>query len=83
FLIKGEDGKPVFDADALTHAARLAMVCADLNVERGGFPIEEIAEGTYKYRTTGIGFANVGGSLMALGVPYDSDEGRWIASQLC
>ena len=45
------------------------MVCADLNVERGGFPIEEIAEGTYKYRTTGIGFANVGGSLMALGVP--------------
>ena len=38
-----------------------------LNVERGGFPIEEIAEGTYKYRTTGIGFANVGGSLMALG----------------
>ena len=29
FLIKGEDGKPVFDADALTHAARLAMVCAD------------------------------------------------------
>ena len=59
------------------------MVCADLNVERGGFPIEEIAEGTYKYRTTGIGFANVGGSLMALGVPYDSDEGRWIASQLC
>ena len=53
FLIKGEDGKPVFDADALTHAARLAMVCADLNVERGGFPIEEIAEGTYKYRTTG------------------------------
>lgn len=28
------------------------MVCADLNVERGGFPIEEIAEGTYKYRTT-------------------------------
>lgn len=83
FLTRGEDGKPVFDADALTHAARLAMVCADLNVERGGFPIEEIAEGTYKYRTTGIGFANVGGSLMALGVPYDSDEGRWIASQLC
>lgn len=83
FLTKGDDGKPVFDADALIHAARLAMVCADLNIERGGFPIEEIAEGTYKYRTTGIGFANVGGSLMALGVPYDSDEGRWIASQLC
>lgn len=82
FLTKTEDG-PHFDADALVHAARLAMICADLNVERGGFPIPEIAEGTYKFRTTGIGFANVGGALMALGVPYDSDEGRWIASQLC
>lgn len=82
-FLQNIDGAPVFDADALVHAARLAMVCADLNIERGGFPIPEIAEGTYRFRTTGIGFANVGGALMALGVPYDSDEGRWIASQLC
>lgn len=41
FLTKDEDGKPVFDADALTHAARLAMVCADLNVERGGFRLKK------------------------------------------
>lgn len=83
FLKRAEDGTPSFDADALQHAARIAMVCADLNIERGGFPIPEIAEGTYRYRTTGIGYANVGGALMSLGVPYDSDEGRWIASQLC
>ncbi len=83
FLKKDADGRPSFDADALQHAARLAMVCADLNIERGGFPIPEIAEGTYRFRTTGIGYANVGGALMSLGVPYDSDEGRWIASQLC
>lgn len=83
FLAKDKDGAVFFNADALVHAARLAMVCADLNIERGGFPIKEIAEGTYRFRTTGIGYANVGGALMALGVPYDSDEGRWIASQLC
>ncbi len=71
-----------FDPDLLCHLARLAMVCADLNIERGGFPIPEIASGTRKYRTTGIGYANVGGALMALGIPYDSDEGRWVASQL-
>lgn len=82
FLNKTEDGME-FDPEALTHAARLAMVCADLNVERGGFPIPEISVGTYRFRTTGIGYANLGGSLMALGVPYDSDEGRWIAAQLC
>ncbi len=83
FLQRDESGRPIFDGEALVHAARLAMICADLNVEHGGFPIPEIAEGTYRFRTTGIGFANVGGALMAIGVPYDSDEGRWIASQLC
>ncbi len=71
-----------FDPELLVHMCRLAMVCADLNVERGGFPIPEIAAGTRAYRTTGIGYANVGGALMALGIPYDSDEGRWVASQL-
>lgn len=71
-----------FDADLLVHLARLAMICADLNIERGGFPIPDIAAGTRRYRTTGVGYANVGGALMALGIPYDSDEGRWVASQL-
>ena len=83
FLRRDAQGDATFDADALQHAVRLAMVCADLNIERGGFPIPEIAEGTYRFRTTGIGYANVGGALMSLGVPYDSDEGRWIAGQLC
>lgn len=82
FLNQGKNGVE-FDAEAIVHAARLAMICADLNIERGGFPIPEIADGTYRFRTTGIGYANLGGSLMALGVPYDSDEGRWIAAQLC
>ncbi len=71
-----------FDPDLLVHMARLAMVCADLNIERGGFPIPEIARGTRTYRTTGVGYANVGGALMALGLPYDSDEGRWVAGQI-
>ena len=82
-FLKTTDKGIEFDASELVHAARLAMVCADLNIERGGFPIPEIAMGTYRFRTTGIGYANLGGSLMALGVPYDSDEGRWIAAQLC
>lgn len=71
-----------FRADTLQHAARLAMIAADLNVEEGGFPIPQIARGTYLYRTTGIGYANIGGLLMSMGLPYDSDAGRMIASQL-
>jgi ribonucleoside-diphosphate reductase alpha chain len=71
-----------FDAAALEQATRLAMVCADLNIQRGGFPIPQIAENTRRYRTTGIGFTNVGGTLMALGLAYDSDPGRFVAAQL-
>ena len=73
-----QDG--TIDISALRAGARLAMIAADLNVEEGGFPIRDIAEGTYRYRTTGIGFGNIGGLLMSLGIPYDSDEGRWIAA---
>ncbi len=75
-------GTRTFRAEEFRAAVRLAMIAADLNVERGGFPTPEIAVGTYRYRTTGIGYANLGGLLMALGLPYDSDEGRYIAAEI-
>ena len=40
------------------------------------FPSREIAQGSYDYRTLGLGFANIGGMLMAAGYSYDSDEAR-------
>ena len=71
-----------FQAERFSAGVRLAMIAADLNIERGGFPTPQIAIGTYRYRTTGIGYANLGGLLMALGMPYDSDDGRYIAAQI-
>ena len=68
--------------DLLEHGALLAMIVADLNIEEGGFPIPEIARETYNYRTTGVGYGNIGGLLMSLGIPYDSDEGRWMAGAM-
>jgi len=46
------------------------------------FPAPKIAELSYRYRTLGLGFANIGGLLMADGVPYDSDEGRAICAAI-
>ncbi len=77
-----DSAKKTFDIDGFRHGVRLAMIAADLNVEEGGFPIAPIAEGTYLYRTTGLGYANLGGLLMSMGIPYDSDRGRYIASVL-
>ncbi|MGH7087637.1 MAG: vitamin B12-dependent ribonucleotide reductase, partial [Stellaceae bacterium] len=37
---------------------------------------------SYEYRTLGLGYANVGGLLMACGLPYDSDAGRALTAAL-
>jgi ribonucleoside-diphosphate reductase alpha chain len=46
------------------------------------FPSKKIAELSYRYRTLGLGFANIGGCLMASGIPYDSPEGRAICGAI-
>ena len=46
------------------------------------FPSKKIAELSYRYRTLGLGFANIGGCLMASGIPYDSAEGRAICGAI-
>lgn len=60
--------------DAATITAAL-----DISVSIAAFPSKRIAEGTWAHRTLGMGFSNLGGLLMAMGVPYDSEKGRWIA----
>ena len=72
----------VFEIEKFKKAVQVAMMAADMNISRGGFPIPEIAINTVNYRTTGIGFANIGGLLMALGIPYDSPNGRAIAASI-
>ena len=46
------------------------------------FPSKEIAQLSYEYRTLGLGYANIGGLLMAMGLAYDSMEGRAMAGVL-
>src|SRR5260221_9095651 len=44
------------------------------------FPAKEIARLSFAYRPLGLGYANLGGLLMASGIAYGSEEGRAIAS---
>jgi ribonucleoside-diphosphate reductase alpha chain len=46
------------------------------------YPSRRIAELSYRYRTLGLGYANLGALLMATGLSYDSDRGRAIAAAL-
>ncbi len=64
------------DVEAFEHAVRLWTVTLEIAVLMAQFPSEEIARLSYKFRTLGLGFANIGGLLMSQGLSYDSDEGR-------
>ncbi len=67
-----------FDVAAFEHACRLWTLALEISVMMAQFPSRKIAELSYRYRTLGLGFANIGGLLMASGIPYDSPEGRSI-----
>ncbi len=72
----------VFDVQAFEHATRLWTIVLEISVMMAQFPSKEIAQLSYDYRTLGLGFANIGGHLMASGIPYDSREGRAIAGAI-
>ena len=71
-----------FDVESLRNASRMWTVVLEISVLMAQFPSKEIADLSYKYRTLGLGFANLGAALMVQGVPYDSDEGCAIAGGL-
>ncbi len=64
------------------HAVRLWTMVLEISVTMAQFPSKEIAQLSYEYRTLGLGYANIGGLLMTLGLSYDSDQGRAIAGAL-
>ncbi|MBM3539571.1 MAG: adenosylcobalamin-dependent ribonucleoside-diphosphate reductase, partial [Alphaproteobacteria bacterium] len=71
-----------FDIKGFEHACRLWTVTLEISVLMAQFPSKRIAELSYEFRTLGLGFANIGGLLMAMGLSYDSDEGRAIGAAL-
>ena len=75
-----KDGK--FQAENYVHATRLWTVTLEISVMMAQFPSKEIAQLSYDFRTLGLGYANIGGLLMNMGMGYDSDEGRALAGAL-
>ena len=54
----------------------------DISICFADFPTEAIGETTRDYRQLGIGYANLGALLMAMGLGYDSDGGRAMAGAI-
>ncbi len=62
--------------EAYIHAVRLWTIVLEISVVMAQFPSKKIAELSYGFRTTGLGYANLGGFLMSNAIAYDSDEAR-------
>ena len=76
-----DDDGDVFDVDAFTHTVEVFFTAQEILVGNADYPTDGIAETTRRFRQLGLGYANLGAMLMALGLPYDSDAGRaWAAA---
>ncbi len=81
-LMAFRQGDKGFDAAAFGHAARLWTIVLEISVMMAQFPSQEIARRSFAFRTLGLGYANLGGLLMSMGVPYDSAAGRAIGAAI-
>ncbi|HUX80273.1 MAG TPA: vitamin B12-dependent ribonucleotide reductase, partial [Alphaproteobacteria bacterium] len=79
---KTNAGELHFDVPSYEHAVRLWTMALEISVMMAQYPTKEVALLSYEFRTLGLGYANIGGLLMASGIPYDSKEGRAIAGAL-
>ena len=69
-----------FDVEAYKHTIEVIFTAQEILVGNADYPTVPIGENSRKFRQLGIGYANLGALLMALGLPYDSDEGRGMAA---
>jgi ribonucleoside-diphosphate reductase alpha chain len=81
-LLKFLNAAGTFDVDAYRHAIDVLITAMDILVDNSGYPTESIVRNSHDYRPLGLGYANLGALLMAMGLPYDSDAGRDFAATL-
>ena len=74
-----EETGELFEIDEFIAATELAFAAQEIIVGPADYPTQRIGENTRRFRQLGLGYANLGALLMALGAPYDSDRGRAIA----
>ena len=64
-----------FDLEKFQAACRIFIIAQDILVDHASYPTAKIAENSHRFRPLGLGYANLGGLLMSLGIPYDSEAG--------
>ncbi len=71
-----------FDTELFKKAVDVMILAQDILIDNSSYPTEKITQNAKNFRQLGLGFANLGALLMAQGLPYDSNEGRAMASAI-
>jgi ribonucleoside-diphosphate reductase alpha chain len=81
-LLRFLDDRGEFDVKAFRHAVDVMITAQDILVDNSSYPNDEISRNAHNFRELGLGYANLGAALMALGLAYDSEQGRSYAGAI-
>ena len=81
-LLSFLDENGSFDVSGFRRAVQLVFTAQEILVGHADYPTQAIADTTRAFRQIGLGYANLGALLMAMGLPYDSGEGRAVAAAI-
>ncbi|WP_232548075.1 vitamin B12-dependent ribonucleotide reductase [Propioniciclava soli] len=81
-LLKFLRDDDTFEVETFVKACELIITAMDISICFADFPTEAITQTTRDYRQLGIGYANLGALLMAMGRGYDSPGGRSLAAAI-
>jgi ribonucleoside-diphosphate reductase alpha chain len=81
-LLRFRDDEGNFDVDRYRAAIRIFITAQEILVDNASYPTAVITENSHRFRTLGLGYANLGALIMSYGLGYHSDEGRALCGAL-
>ena len=71
-----------FNIEAFNRSTEIIITAMEIAVGISVYPTKKIEQNSKKFRPLGIGWSNGGALLMSRGVPYDSEEGRFLLGSI-
>jgi ribonucleotide reductase alpha subunit len=82
FFTHDKENGPSFNEQLFEEACQVIITAQEIFVGFADYPTKKIEKNSHAHRPLGLGFCNLGALLMAYGLPYDSEEGRALASAI-
>jgi len=71
-----------FDVEGFKAGVEVFFTAQEILVGRADYPTDAVGDNSRRFRQLGLGYANLGALLMAVGYGYDSAEGRALAGAI-